>query len=474
MEAKLSPPPGPAAQVPSQDPSKKWWVLAAVGVGTFMSALDGSVVNTLLPVMRGALQTTVACVEWVVTIYLLVVSGVLLAFGRLGDLRGHKQVYLAGFAGFGISSALCGLSPSVHWLVAFRGVQALSAAMLFANAPAILTLAFPPAQRGRALGLQATMTYLGLATGPLLGGLLAHLFGWQSVFFVNVPVALVGILMGQRFIERDRPKGETPRFDLAGAGLFFGGLFTLLLALNQGHAWGWVAPRTLGLLAFAGLALAAFFAVERRQPHPMLDLSLFERPAFSGAVFSALANYIAIYAILFLVPFYLIQGRHLDPQHAGYVLTAQPLMMMVTAPVAGSLSDRFGSRGLVVGGLTIFTVGSLWLAHAVGGGLNAQLPLSLAVCGLGIGCFTAPNNSRLLGAAPRNRQGIASGVLAAARNIGMVLGVGIAGAVYTTVLARGGADGATQAVVRGLHVAAAVLVVAIATSWLEGKGEPAS
>jgi MFS family permease len=206
----------------------------------------------------------------------------------------------------------------------------------------------------------------------------------------------------------------------------------------------------------------------------MLDLSLFERPAFSGAVFSALANYVAIYAILFLVPFYLIQGRHLDPQHAGYVLTAQPLMMMVTAPLAGALSDRLGSRGLVVAGLTIFTVGALWLAHAVGGGLIAQVPMSLAVCGLGIGCFTAPNNSRLLGAAPRNRQGIASGVLAAARNIGMVLGVGIAGAVYTTVLARGGADGATQAVVRGLQVAAAVLVVAIATSWLEGKGEPAT
>jgi EmrB/QacA subfamily drug resistance transporter len=469
MEAKLSSPPGPEGQ----DPSKKWWVLAAIGVGTFMSALDGSVVNTLLPVMRGALQTTVAGVEWVVTIYLLVVSGVLLAFGRLGDLRGHKDVYLAGFAGFGLSSALCGLSPSVEWLVAFRAVQAVSAAMLFANAPAILTRAFPPAQRGRALGLQATMTYLGLSTGPLLGGLLAHRFGWQSVFFVNVPVALVGSFMGQRFIERDRPRPEAPAFDLAGAGLFFAGLFTLLLALNQGHAWGWTAPATLGLLAFAGLALTAFFAVERKQLHPMLDLSLFERPAFSGAVFSALATYVAIYAILFLVPFYLIQGRHLDPQHAGYVLTAQPLVMMLTAPLAGALSDRVGSRGLVLAGLAIFTVGALWLAHAVSGGLHVQVPLALAVCGLGSGSFTAPNNSRLLGAAPRNRQGIASGVLAAARSVGMVLGVGIAGAVYTTVLVRGDADGNTAAVVGGLRVSAAVLALALATSWLEGRGERA-
>jgi MFS family permease len=172
---------------------RKWAVLAAVGVGTFMSALDASIVGALLPTLGSALRAGVAGIEWVITIYLLVVSGLLLAVGRLGDMRGHRDVYVAGFAGFVVSSALCGLAPSAGWLVGFRALQALSAAMLFANAPAILVASFPPSERGRALGLQAVMTYLGLAVGPPLGGLLATHLGWQAIFFVNIPVGAAGV-----------------------------------------------------------------------------------------------------------------------------------------------------------------------------------------------------------------------------------------------------------------------------------------
>jgi EmrB/QacA subfamily drug resistance transporter len=447
--------------------AQKWAVLSAVGVGTFMSALDGSIVNTLLPTLGSALGAGVATIEWVVTVYLLVVSGVLLIVGRLGDLRGHKDVYVAGFLGFVASSALCGLARSVGVLVAFRGLQALSAAMLFANAPAILTASFPPSERGRALGLQAVMTYLGLSVGPPLGGLLATHLGWQSVFFINVPVGALGFWLSQRHIARDRPAGRQARFDGLGAGLFFFGLLSLLLALNQGHAWGWGSAATLGLLALAAALLAAFVRVEGRRMEPMLDLSLFRSRVFSGAVSSAALSYVAQFAVLFLLPFYL-RFRGLSPGAAGLVLTAQPLVMMLTAPFAGALSDRLGTRGPIVLGLLLLACGLLALSFVGTETPIAVVVLGMAVCGLGFGAFVAPNNSRLLGAAPHNRRGIASGVLAAARNVGMVLGVGLAGAVFTTVLSHRGARAVPDGVSAALRVVAATTLLAAVMSFLEG------
>jgi EmrB/QacA subfamily drug resistance transporter len=416
---------------------RKWLVLAAVGVGTFMSALDGSVVNTTLPLIRRAFGSDVATVEWVVTVYLLVVSGLLLSFGRLGDLRGHKVMYVSGFAVFVGSSALCGLAPSVGSLVAFRAAQALGAAMLFANGPAILTGNFPAAQRGQALGLQATMTYLGLTAGPALGGFLAGRFGWRSVFYINVPVGALALALSARFIPRDRPAERRGRFDVAGAGAFLLSLMALLLALNQGHDWGWASAPVLGLLAAAAAFGSIFVAIESRVASPMLDLSLFSSRIFSTSTASAVLNYICLYSIAFLMPFYLIQGRGLGPAQAGLILTAQPLVMAVAAPLSGTLSDRIGSRLLSTAGMAILGIGLLLLARLGSESSFGQVAGALVVVGVGIGIFISPNTSALMGAAPRNRQGIAAGVLATARNVGMVLGVGLAGAIFTTVVARG-------------------------------------
>jgi len=451
---------------------RRWAVLAAVGVGTFMSALDGSIVNTLLPALGAAMHASVAGVEWVATVYLLVVSGVLLVVGRLGDMRGHKEVYVAGFAGFVAASALCGLAPSLGWLIAARALQALGGAMLFANAPAILTQSFPPSERGRALGLQAVMTYLGLSVGPPLGGLLASSLGWRSVFFVNIPVGAFGFWLSQRNIARDRPASARPPFDFAGAALFFVGLLSLLLALNQGHAWGWGSPPVLLLLAGAALFLGAFVAVERR-PEPMLDLSLFRRRVFSGAVASAMVSYVAQFAVLFLLPYYL-RWRGLGPDRAGLVLTAQPLLMMVTAPFFGALSDRLGTRGPVVLGLLLLTGGVLFLSTVSSATPIAWVVLGMAVCGAGFGAFITPNNSRLLGAAPPERRGIASGVLAAARNVGMVLGIGLAGAVLKSTLTRLGPDAIPRGVSAALRLVAALTFLSAVASLLEGRGSDES
>ncbi len=450
---------------------RKWWVLVAIGTGTFMSALDGSVVNAVLPVLRDQLRTDIATVEWVVTVYLLVVSGLLLGFGRLGDARGHRTVYLWGVGGFIASSALCGLAPSAEWLIAFRALQAISASMQFANSPAILTKTFPPQQRGQALGLQATMTYLGLTVGPSLGGFLAQHWSWRAIFYINVPVGAVALFLSARYVVPDAPERIEQGFDWAGASTFFAGLLALLLGLNQGHAWGWSSPATLLLLASSIALLAVFLRIERRVPRPMLDLSLFARPAFAGATASAVINYVCVYGILFLVPFYLIEGRGLGPARAGLLLTAQPLVMMFVAPLAGTISDRIGTRIPAMVGMALLALGLFLLSRLGEATPLAHVAAALAVCGLGTGIFIAPNNSALMGAAPPNRQGIAAGVLATARNAGMVLGVGLAGAILTTVLHRGGAGALVRAVDLGFAVTAALAVVGVATAAI-GGGRP--
>ncbi|MEW6092935.1 MAG: MFS transporter, partial [Chloroflexota bacterium] len=221
---------------------RKWWVLIAIGTGSFMAALDGSVVNTILPVVRADFQSEVAAIQWVVTIYLLVLSGLMLSFGRLGDLRGHKSVYVWGFGLFVLSSALCGAAWSTTALVVFRGIQAVGGAMLASNAPAIVTGNFPPEQRGRAFGLASTMTYLGLTVGPSLGGWLAQSFGWRTVFYINVPVGALALTLSLLFIPKDSPADAGQRFDLPGAAAFLAGLTLLLLGLNKGADWGWGSP----------------------------------------------------------------------------------------------------------------------------------------------------------------------------------------------------------------------------------------
>lgn len=434
--------------------NRKWLVLAAIGASTFMTALDTSVVNAVLPVINRSLGSQITTIQWVVTIYLLVVSGLLLSFGRLGDLRGHKPIFLSGFGIFILSSALCGLAPSAGLLIAFRGLQALGAAMLAANSPAILTKSFPASQRGQALGLQATMTYLGLSAAPSVGGWLTDLFSWRAVFYINIPVGLAAFLLSLRFIPKDEGAKNAERFDLTGALLFMAGLVALLLGLNQGAEWGWTSAPILGLFIAAATFLSVFIFVEKRQAYPMLDLSLFSKRLFTTSTTAALLNYMALFSILFLMPFYLLQGRGLSPSQAGLILTAQPIIMAIVAPLSGTISDRIGTRLPAVLGMAILAVALFALARL---GPTTPLPLValvLGIAGLGTGTFISPNNSALMGSAPHQRQGIAAGILATARSVGMVLGIGLAGAIFTTILASSPAESSLYAATRASFLVA--------------------
>jgi EmrB/QacA subfamily drug resistance transporter len=454
------------------DLNPKWWVLLAIGVGSLLGAIDTSVVNLSLPIIRHNLGSSVAMIEWVVSIYLLVVCGLLLACGRLGDLYGCKRLYVWGFVVFTFSSALCGLAWSVPVLVVFRGLQALGASALYACGPALLTSNFPPSQRGQVLGLQGFMIYFGHMAGPALGGWLTDHFTWRAVFYINVPVGLAALILSIYFVPRDEPHERGGSFDVAGAALFMSGFVVLLIALNQGYDRGWTSPSILALAAAALLLLLLFFLLERRLAQPLVDLQLFRDWVFSMSVSSSVLNYVSWYSILFLLPFYLIQGRGLSPSHAGLLLTIQPAVMSIAAPVSGTLSDRVGTRRPAMLGMAFLGTGLLLLSRLHGDSSMVYLMSSLGVCGLGTGMFIAPNSSAMMGSAPKHRQGIASGVLATARYVGMILGVGIAGAIFTTVLSRHTATALFEGVRKGFLAASIAAFLGCVTSAV--RQEPVS
>lgn len=449
----------------------KWWILIAIGTGTFMSALDTSVVNTILPILKSHFNTEVALVEWVVITYLLLVSGLLPSFGRLGDIYGHKSVYITGFFIFIFSSLVCALAPNIYALIAARAFQAIGAAMLSSNSPAILTKSFPSQQRGQALGLQATMTYAGLITGPSLGGWLADQFSWRAVFYINIPVGLLALLLSVLAIPKDDNKTEREQFDIPGALFFLAGLVALLFALNQGHNFGWGSVSILSLFLISAVFLLLFIRIEKRQSRPMLDLTLFKRRIFSTSAMSAILNYICVYCILFLMPFFLMDGKGLSPSQSGLILSAQPLVMAIIAPISGTISDKIGARIPGMIGMAILSCGLFLLSR-----LTLSTPISyvlicLSITGLGIGIFISPNNSALMGAAPSNRQGIAAGILATSRNIGMVLGIGFSGAVFSTILTMNSntASSLTTAIRYSFLIACVIAILGIITTAIRGN-----
>jgi EmrB/QacA subfamily drug resistance transporter len=436
-------------------------VVAALGVGIYLAALDISIVNAILPVVADAFATDLSAIQWVVTSYLLVQSALLLAVGRLADIWGHKRVYLLGLAVFTLSSVICGLATSTPFLVAGRAIHALGASLIFASLTVILMHAFPSDQRGRAVGIQATIVYVGLATGAPLGGWLTDLFGWQSVFLVNVPIGLLALVLGWRMAPSDIAIERREPFDLAGSVVYVLGLGLLLLGLNQGHVWGWASAATLGSLLLGAVLLAGWAVFELRVSSPMINLRLFRERAFAAPAASAFLCYTGISAT-FLLPFALIQGRGLSPAQTGLILTCQTIVMAVTASISGMLSDRIGARTPATVGMVLLSLGLLLLSR-----IDATLPLGTIVgvqvlMGLGIGLFTSPISSAILGAVPPDRRGVANGVLGTARTLGMVLGVGVAGAVYATTLSLGGdpgAEGVPRATGMGLLVGSGVALL---------------
>jgi len=418
--------------------NSKWFVFASIAAGTFLATIDGSIVNIALPTLERELHTQFAIVQWVVLGYLLTVVTLMLSIGRLADIIGKKWLYLAGMTVFTLGSMLCGTAQTVEMLIAFRVLQAVGAAMMMALGTAILTEVFPASERGKVLGLGGLMVSLGSISGPTLGGLILGVTTWHWIFYVNVPIGVIGTLLVVRFVPATRAPGGQ-KFDFAGAVTLGTSLLALLLGLSIGQANGLADPLALGLLVAFVIIFAGFIFVETHVAQPMVDFQLFRNALFSVNLITGFMVFIASAGTVLLMPFFLQNVLQFKPETAGLMLATVPLAMGVVAPISGTLSDRFGTRRLTVIGLAILVGG-----YALVSTLNehAQI-LTYVLCflpiGIGMGVFNSPNNSAIMGAAPRHRLGVASSLLSLTRTIGQTTGMAVIGAIWASgVVAHGG------------------------------------
>ncbi len=475
----------------AEGPQHKWWALAAVSVGVFMSTLDISIVNISLPRIMGDLHADLSAIQWVVLAYLLSITSLLLTFGRLADLMGRKRVYIAGFVVFTAGNVLAGLSHSVTELILARALTGVGGAMIQANGAAITAAVFPPEERGKALGLNGTIVAAGLVTGPTIGGVLTDALGWRSIFFVAMPVGLLSIPFASLVLREERISlGRGARrepFDLLGAALWAAFLFMLLFALNRGPDIGWSSPALLAMFAASLVLVVVFVAVELKNAYPTIRLSLFRIWGFSAGCTASFSSFVAQQASTFLMPFYLQIALALSARTAGVLLTTVPFAMALIAPLSGRWSDRYGSRGLATAGLSMSLAG-LFLLSQVTTADQGYAPIigTLILLGLGFGMFQSPNNSFIFGSVPREQYGVASGFIATMRNAGSSLGITLWGTLVTSRLVSQGFEGSLQGAVNnpairgevtpifldGVHVAMygamAVLLIGILFSALRG------
>ncbi len=412
--------------------ANKWAMLGIVGVGVFMATLDSSIVNISLPTIANDFHVPLSgAVEWVIIAYLVVTAGVLLTAGRVADMVGRKAVWIVGLIIFTGGSALCGAAPSLGLLIAFRALQGIGGSLMFAASPAMLTSAFPPSERGRALGLNAVIVSLGVSVGPTLGGFLTAI-SWRLIFYVNVPIGIIGII-ATIVVLTEKLHRNPGKFDPWGAVLLAFGLVCVTASLSFGQEIGWTSPLLLAAIVAGISALVILPFVELRVANPIIDLHLLRNRVFVSANLSLVLSFLALFAVSFMMPFYLEQLRGMPTQEAGFLLTPLPLTIAIIAPISGTLADRIGTRWLAAAGLAIACIGLVLISQ-----LNAHTSVwdivwRLAFTGIGQALFQSPNNSALMGSAPREQQGSASGFLATGRVVGQSISVALAGTIFAAL-----------------------------------------
>jgi EmrB/QacA subfamily drug resistance transporter len=407
----------------------KWYVMASVAMSIFLATIDGSIVNVALPTLVRELQSDFPTVQWVVLAYLLTITTLILSVGRLADIRGKKPLYNAGFVVFTLGSVLCGLAPTVYWLIGFRVLQGVGAALIMALGMAIVTESFPPTERGKAIGITGGIVSIGIIAGPTLGGLLIEWLSWHWIFFVNLPIGLLGTWMAWRYVPAVKPAGGQ-KFDYWGGLTLFISLFALLLALTLGQDRGFSDGLILLLFGAWFIFTLLFIVIELNTAQPMIHLSLFRNRLFSINLITGFMSFIAISGTFILLPFYLENVLGYDVAQVGLLLAVVPVALGVLSPISGTLSDRFGSRPIIVIGLILLLIGYYTIST-----LNAQTTaagyiLRLLPLGLGMGIFMSPNNSAIMGAASRQQLGIVSGLLSISRTLGQTVGIAVLGAIW--------------------------------------------
>ena len=409
--------------------NKKWWTLAAVSVGLFMIMLDNTVVNVALPSMRQSLHMSLSELEWVVAGYALTFAAFMLTGGKLADYVGRRLIFMVGLAVFTGASLACGLAPNGGFLIGARVVQGLGGALMNPATLSIITATFAPRERGKAIGIWAGVSGMALAIGPLVGGLLTEHVNWNWIFFINVPVGIIGLLAIPLFIDESRDTSHEQRLDLPGLITSAIGLFSLTYAFIEANNYGWGSARILGAFAVAAVMLGAFVLLERHQRTPMLELALFKNRTFSGANGSMLFVGLAMFGTFFYVSLYMQNVLNYSPVEAGASFLPMTLLIILIAPRAGALTDRVGSRWLVGFGMALLAV-MLFYYSQLGANESfwAILP-GLLIGGVGMGSTMTPVTAAAMSAVAVDKAGIGSAVLNSSRQVGGSLGIAVMGAI---------------------------------------------
>ncbi len=433
--------------------NRKWWTLASVAVGLFMIMLDTTVVNVALPSIQRDLGIGVTELEWIVTGYMLSFAVLQLTGGKLGDMYGRRRMFMLGLAIFTASSLLCGLAGSAEVLIGARVAQGVGGALMMPATLSIITATFPLSERGAALGIWSGVSAVALAFGPLVGGLITEQVGWNWVFYINVPVGILGLVAARLLITESKDTSHEQRLDVPGLLSSGVAVFALVFALIEANSYGWTSSRILGLFALAVVAGAAFVLLELRQRVPMLDLTLFRNPTFAGSNAVGMIVTFTTVGFLFYLSLYMQNVLGYSAVRAGLGFAPWMLAVIVVAPRAGKASDRLGSRWLASGGLALITIGLLFFARIDSHSSYWSLFPGMLTVGVGMATVVTPNIAAALSAVPVDKAGVGSGVLNTVRQVGGSLGIAAIGAILASTSTSSIADGATEAdaFVDGLH-----------------------
>jgi EmrB/QacA subfamily drug resistance transporter len=448
--------------------NRKWWTLGAVAFGLFMIMLDNTIVNVALPAIQRDLDIGISELEWVFNGYALTFGVLMLTGGKLADLMGRRRIFIVGLVIFTAASLACGLASSASLLIGARVVQGVGSALMNPATLSIITATFPPRQRGMAIGIWAGVSAMALAIGPLVGGLITQHISWNWIFFINVPIGVLAIIVTRLVVAESRDTSAEQRLDLPGLVSSAVALFALTYGLIEANTYGWTSGRILGLFAVAVVGLAVFVVLESRQRAPMLDLSLFKNSTFAGANAVMMLVGLAMFGVFFFISLFVQNILGYSAIQAGASFLPMTVLIILIAPAAGKFSDRVGSRWLMGGGMILLSV-SLFLFSRLDAASDFWniLP-GLIVGGFGMGLVMTPTTAAAMGSVAVDKAGVGSAVLNSMRQVGGSLGIAVMGAIVASQVSAlpGTPQAAAQFVTGFQHALIVAALIALSGAFL--------
>lgn len=411
----------------------KWTMFTITAIGNFIAMLDSTTVNLALYPMSVDLHVSMGQIQWVMIAYMLVLTVFLPFFGKLGDIFPKNKLYSTGFAIFAIGAFLSSIAKSFELLIAFRCLEALGASIMLSNAQAIIATIFKNARRGKALGLNGCIVALGGMSGPALGGILIHYFGWHSIFYPCMIVGILGAYFAYNLLPRSvKTNIKNFKFDYKGFIYFSISLFALLLAISEGHTWGWNSLRIIILGAITLIFGGLFYFRDHKINYPLINFALFKIQPFTFGNLAVMTSYMAMFTNSILLPFFLQEILKYNPMITGLLILPYSVTLSVTAPISGRLSGKYGSRYLTIAGPVVYCIALLMFTLLSKNAPMWQIILASGIMGIGNGLFQSPSNNAIMTSVKKEELGIASGILALSRNMGNILGVAVTITLFET------------------------------------------